>query len=193
MRLFLVSSNLHKFQEIQKILKEYKIEILFYQYELPELQSDSLENIALFSAKHAYSLIQQPLFTEDTGFFIETLNGFPGPYASYIFKTIGNQGILDLLEKKSNRKAIFRTVIAVVLSNTKFITFLGEAKGTIALVEKGDKGWGYDPIFIPLEGDKRSYGEMHIDEKNKLSHRRKALILMSEYLNKHFPNYEKRI
>ena len=187
MILTFVSSNPNKFQEIQKILNEYNIQISFRQTDLPEIQTDSLEDIALFSAKHAYSQVQQPLFTEDTGLFIQALEGFPGPYASFVFKTIGNPGILRLLKEQSNRNAIFKTALALILSETEFITFLGETKGTIALTEKGKKGWGYDPIFIPSEGDGRTYGEMTIDEKNSLSHRRKALSLMANYFNKKNP------
>ena len=184
MKLFFVSSNIHKFQEIQKILNEYNIQISFHQQDLPELQSDSLEDIALFSAKYAFSQLQHPLFVEDTGLFIEELNGFPGPYASYVLKTIGNQGILHLLQGKSNRNATFRTVIALIFSDTESITFLGEIKGVIAHSEQGDQGWGYDPIFIPLEEDSnRTYGQMTIHEKNKVSHRRKSIEKLAAYLS----------
>lgn len=182
MKLFFVSSNYHKFQEIQKILNEFNIQISFHQAELPELQSDSLEEIALFSAKHAYSQLKQSLFVEDTGLFIHTLRGFPGPYASYIFKTIGNQGVLQLLGENSNRNAIFKTVIALILSENESCTFIGETQGTIAHSETGNYGWGYDPIFIPLEGDGRTYAEMGVDKKNQISHRRRSLEKLVTYL-----------
>jgi len=188
LKLFFVSSNSHKFQEIQLILREYHIPISFYQTELPEIQSESIEKIALFSAKTAFSEINQPLFTEDTGLFVEALNGFPGPYSSYVFKTIGNRGVLHLLDGESNRTAVFKTAIALIISNTESMTFLGETKGKIALSERGTKGWGYDPIFIPLEGDGRTYGEMKIEEKNQLSHRRKALQLLSKFLSNQYPH-----
>ena len=182
MTLFFVSSNIHKFQEIQKILNEHNIQVSFHQEELPELQSSSLEKIALFSAKHAFSQLQQPLFVEDTGLFIQSLNEFPGPYSSYVFKTIGNRGILGLLKDKSNRNAVFRTVIILISSEAEPISFLGETQGTIALNEQGNKGWGYDPIFIPLEGDGRTYGQMQISEKNQISHRRKSIEKLIAYL-----------
>ncbi len=182
MTLYLVSSNINKFQEINEILREFEIEISFHQTELPELQADSLEEIALFSAKFAFTVLQQPLFTEDTGLFIESLNGFPGPFASFVFKTIGNGGIMRLMNGKSNRKATFKTAIGLILSQTESISFLGETQGTIALSERGHKGWGYDPIFIPSIGDGRTYAEMGIAQKNQLSHRRKALTLLSDFI-----------
>ncbi|NVM27352.1 MAG: XTP/dITP diphosphatase [Candidatus Helarchaeota archaeon] len=182
MKIFFVSSNIHKFQEIQKILNKYNVQISFHQAELPELQADSLEAIAHFSAKHAFSQLQQPLFVEDTGLFIDSLKGFPGPFASYVFKTIGNPGILHLLKGQSNRYATFRTVIALFISESESTTFLGETKGTIASSERGEHGWGYDPIFIPLHSDGKTYAEMSIEEKNEISHRSKSVRKLAEWL-----------
>lgn len=184
MQFLFVSSNENKFQEIEKILSEYHIKISFHKAELPEIQSDSLEEIALFSAKHAFSQLEQPLFVEDTGLFIQDLKGFPGPYASYIFKTIGNQGILELLKDKNIREAIFRTVYALILSDSESMIFVGETKGTIAHEEKGSAGWGYDPIFIPDEGNNQTYAEMGIMKKNKISHRQRSLRKMVEWFKK---------
>ena len=184
MQFLFVSSNVNKFQEIENILNEYHIKISFHKAELPEIQSDSLEEFALFSAKHAFSQLEQPLFVEDTGLFIQGLNGFPGPYASYIFKTIGNQGVLKLLRDEMNREAIFRTVYALILSDSESFTFIGETRGTIAQEEKGNEGWGYDPIFIPDEGDGQTYAEMGIMKKNKISHRQRSLRKMVEWVKK---------
>jgi len=180
--LIFVSGNIHKFQEIQQILNEYNIEIAFHQQEVPELQSDSLEEIALFRAKHAFSLLQKPLFVEDSGLFIQSLNGFPGPYSSYVFRTIGNPGILRLLKGASDRTAVFRTALALILSETETFTFLGETPGVIAPSEQGSGGWGYDPIFIPSQGNGQTYGQMSIDEKNKVSHRRQSAVKLIEWL-----------
>ena len=182
MQFVFVSSNIHKFQEIEKILNEYNIKISFHETELPEIQSDSLEEIAIFSAKHTFSQLEQPLFVEDTGLFIENLNGFPGPYASYVFKTIGNQGILELLKDKNIREAIFRTVYALILSDSESMIFVGETKGTIAYEEKGSAGWGYDPI--PDEGNNQTYAEMGITKKNRVSHRQRSLRKMADWFKK---------
>ncbi len=184
MKLFFVSSNIHKFQEIEQILNEYHIQIKFHQHEVLEIQSDSLEEIALFRARQAFSELHEPLFVEDTGLFIECLNGFPGPYASYVFKTIGNSGVLQLLKGKDKRGATFRTATALIISDTKSVTFIGETKGVIAHSESINKGWGYDPIFIPNENDNtRTYAQMTIQEKNQVSHRRKSIGKMAIYWN----------
>jgi len=186
LNLIFVSNNIHKFQEFEGILNEYNIQITFHQQEIPELQSNSLEEIALFRAKHAFSLLQQPLFVEDTGLFIQALNGFPGPYSSYVFRTIGNPGILHLLEGISDRIAVFRTALALILSETEALTFIGETKGVIATSERGTGGWGYDPIFIPSQGKGQTYGQMSLEIKNKVSHRRKSAEKLAEWLMRNF-------
>lgn len=182
MELLFVSSNIHKFQEIREILQEYHILITFHQQEMPELQSDSLEEIAKFRAQHAFSLLRKPLFVEDTGLFIRALNGFPGPYSAYVFKTIGNSGILQLLHSASDRAAMFKTALALMLSETEILTFVGETPGVIAPSEQGTGGWGYDPIFIPLEGTGRTYGQMSLKEKNQVSHRRQGIKKLAEWI-----------
>ena len=96
-------------------------------------------------AKDAFSKCKKPLIIEDDGIFINSLNGFPGPYSSYIFKTIGNKGILNLL--KQNRKAKFVSIITYCDKNI-LESFDAKIDGSISKSVKG-KGWGYDPIFIP--------------------------------------------
>ncbi|MDD1778564.1 MAG: XTP/dITP diphosphatase [Candidatus Helarchaeota archaeon] len=182
MKLIFVSGNIHKFQEIQRILEEYDIPISFHQQEMPELQSDFLEEIAKFRAQHAFALLRKPLFVEDSGLFIYPLNGFPGPYSSYIFKTIGNSGILRLLHGISDRTAVFRTALALMLSETEILTFIGETPGVIAPSEQGTGGWGYDPIFIPLRGTGQTYGQMSLEEKNKVSHRRQSIQKLAKWV-----------
>jgi XTP/dITP diphosphohydrolase len=188
-KLYLASSNPHKYEEISQIMANYNIPLAFHQTDLPELQSESLGEIALFSAKHGFAEIHSPLFTEDTGLFIETLNNFPGPYASFVYKTIGNEGILKLLEDHSIRTAIFKTAIALIISETEYVTVLGEVTGKIASNLQGLKGWGYDPIFIPDKGDGRTYGEMDISEKNQVSHRNRALSLLYQVIAKNYPQF----
>jgi len=87
------SSNTHKYEEAEKILAEFDIELDFFQTELVEIQDDSLSKIALQKAENAYEKCKKPVIVEDDGLFIDSLSGFPGPYSSYIFNTIGNIGI----------------------------------------------------------------------------------------------------
>ena len=97
--LFFASSNEHKFQEAERILANLGMQINLFKTTLEEIQSNNLNDIAEKKAINAYDLIQKPVIIEDDGLFINTLNGFPGPYSSYVYDTIGNKGIMSLLEK----------------------------------------------------------------------------------------------
>ena len=176
--LFFVSSNTDKYNEAKKILNFFGIDLGFLKYNLEEIQSNSLKDIALKKAKQAFLKCKKPVIIEDDGLFINSLDGFPGPYSSYVFKTIGNKGILNLLNY--NRKANFVSVITYCDKKT-LQSFYGKLDGTISKSQKGN-GWGYDPIFIP-KNIKKTFAEL--DDKNKLSHRYKALKKFSNwYLHK---------
>jgi len=166
---FFASSNVHKYEEAEKILSEFGIKLDFYQTNLVEIQDDSLSKIALQKALDAYDKCKKPVIVEDDGLFIDSLSGFPGPFSSYVFKTIGNNGILKLVE--DNRGAKFRAVIAYCDSNKKPKLFEYSISGKISKNLQG-KGWGYDPIFIP-EKQNKTYAELA--EKNKISHRYESL------------------
>lgn len=177
-RIIFASTNESKFNEIFLYLKTFNIEIEFVRFESIEIQSNRLEDIALQKSKEAYGKIGEPLIVEDTGLFIDSLKGFPGPYSSFVLDTIGNQGILDLLLKKTKRSALFRSIVAYKDSN-KHMTFSGDTKGTISEhITEG--GWGYDPIFIP-EGSTATYGQLGITNKMGVSHRTNALNNFAEW------------
>ena len=176
--LFFVSSNVHKYQEAKQILDSFGVDVNFFQSTPEEIQSDSFGEIALRKAQNAFSKCRKPLIIEDDGLLINSLNGFPGPYSSYVFKTIGNNGILNLV--KENRKAKFVSIITYCDDKT-LESFHAKLDGTISSIQKGH-GWGYDPIFIP-KNTKKTFAELN--NKNKLSHRFKALKKFSNwYLNK---------
>ncbi len=176
--LFFVSSNINKYHEAKNILDCSGINLGFLKSDLEEIQSNSLHDIALNKARDAFSKFKKPIIIEDDGLFIDSLEGFPGPYSSYIFKTIGNKGILNLL--KNNRKAKFISIITYC-DKTILESFDGKLNGKISRIQKG-KGWGYDPIFVP-NNSKKTFAEMNV--KNELSHRYKALRKFSKwYLHK---------
>ena len=176
--LFFVSSNQYKYQEAKKILFSFGIHLEFFKYDLEEIQSSSLKEIASKKAIQAFQKYKKPIIVEDDGLFIDALYGFPGPYSSYVFKTIGNKGILQLL--KQNRKAKFVSIISFCDDkNSK--SFEAKIDGHISKTQNGE-GWGYDPIFIPKNLNK-SFAELA--NKNDLSHRYKALKKFSNwYLHK---------
>ncbi len=179
-KLSLITRNQHKFEEAKGILEPFNIELVKEPLSKHEIQSNNLIDIALTAARYAYSIIKKPLVVDDSGLFIEALNGFPGPYSSYVFNTIGYEGILKLMKNLSNRRACFKTALVLILPPLERV-FLGETCGSIAMEARGRHGFGFDPIFIP-EGSNRTYAEMTIEEKNKVSHRFKAFNAMAQWL-----------
>ena len=173
-KLFFVSSNKNKFEEAKKILNTLGIDSLFSKQKLQEIQSNSIKKIAKFKAENAFSKLKKPLIIEDDGLFITALDGFPGPYSSYVFQKIGNKGILQLLKK--NRKAKFVSIITY-FDGKIMKTFEANLFGKISHKPKG-KGWGYDPIFCPHNSSK-TFAELK--NKNELSHRFLALKKFSNW------------
>jgi XTP/dITP diphosphohydrolase len=174
------SSNQNKYHEVQSILSSDGIAVDYVQAELTEIQSDSLEKIAKEKAKSALVKLGKPVIVEDDGLFINLLKGFPGQYSSYVYKTIGNAGILKLLNHSANRSAYFRSLI-VFYDGQKMSISEGRAEGRISYkITNG--GWGYDPIFIP-SGTDLTFAQLN-DKKGQYSHRKKALETFARwYLN----------
>jgi len=177
MELYFITHNESKFLEAEEIGKEYSVSINWVNQEYEEIQNNKLETIALKSCKRILqkepSLNNKNFFLEDAGLFIEALDGFPGPYSSYVFKTIGNEGILKLMEEEKNRRAFFKSVIAYYSNNeTKIHT--GKTEGEIIHNMRGEKGFGFDPIFQPTNSN-ATFAEMSLETKNLYSHRQKSL------------------
>jgi XTP/dITP diphosphohydrolase len=122
-----------------------------------------------------------PVFVEDAGLFVDSLQGFPGPYSRYVYDTVGVDGILKLMKKIENRSAHFQSVIAFSSPEEQPVCFVGKVEGKISLQKQGTEGFGYDPIFEPLEGDGRTFAEMTTAEKNRFSHRAEALRMFAEW------------
>ena len=175
--LFFASSNENKFQEAERILTNLGVKVNFSKTTLEEIQSSSLSEIAEQKAISAYELIQKPVIIEDDGLFIDSLNGFPGPYSSYVYDTIGNKGIMNLLENSEFRDAKFVSIIAYLGGSDGVKLFESSIPGKISsVIEKG--GWGYDPIFIP-DGESKTYANG--SDKDKLSHRAASLKKFSSW------------
>jgi XTP/dITP diphosphohydrolase len=193
--IFLASGNFHKFDEARRVLAEYGISSAMLRVKNVEIQSDSLEEIAKTSAIDAYNRCHLPVIVEDAGLFVDVLKGFPGPYASYVYKTISNPGLLKLMENVKDRKATFRSVIAFYDGKSEPVCFEGEAVGTISHDEIWGSlktGFGFDPIFQPI-GSKKTFAEMTIEEKNGYSHRARAVRKFAERYQEKTPrvNYTK--
>jgi XTP/dITP diphosphohydrolase len=177
-KLIFVTTNAHKVEEIKDLAKSEPGEITIEQldYDYPELQLDDIEAVARESANYvrAQTGIKEPFFLEDSGLIIPALNGFPGPFSAFVFKTIGNEGILELMADKSGeeRDATFKTVVAYCKSpKSAPMLFVGTVEGCIAGETRGSGGFGYDPIF---EVQGVTFGEMRPAGKNNVSHRSRA-------------------
>jgi XTP/dITP diphosphohydrolase len=178
---YFVTSNVHKFQEARRVLSEYKIATAKLKVGAIEIQDYNLENIAKFSALDAVKNCGLPIFVEDAGLFVEALNGFPGAYSAYVYRTVGTKGILKLMKNIKNRDAYFQSVIAFSSPEEQPICFRGKVKGKISSQERGTSGFGYDPIFVPSKGDGRTFAEMSTAQKNEYSHRAEALRKFAEW------------
>jgi XTP/dITP diphosphohydrolase len=182
---FFATGNLHKFHEVRTILADYDIAVGMLKVKGDEIQSENLEEIAQKSVQNAYSCSRLPIFVEDAGLFIDALNGFPGPYAAYVYKTISNKGILKLMEDQNNRKAQFQSVIAYSdeKNQNSPIFFYGESKGIVTMRESSEQNkssFGFDPIFQPQDS-KKTFAEMTLGEKNVCSHRALAVRKFAEW------------
>ena len=180
--LYFASSNTHKFEEAQRILSNLGVNITLFKTTLEEIQSDSLSKIAARKVIDAYAKVQKPVIIEDDGIFIDSLNGFPCPYSSYVYDTIGNNGIIRLLENIEFRDAKFVAIIAYWNGIDDVQIFESSISGKISsFIEKG--GWGYDPIFIP-NGELKTYA--NVSDKDRLSHRAASLKKFSDwFMHKH--------
>ncbi len=188
--LIFATNNAHKIAEIQSLvgpdfsiidMKSAGIDI-----DIPEPHHTLNEN-ALEKAQTIFNITKTNCFSEDTGLEIEALNGAPGvKSARYAGEDRNFQAnidkVLDQLKNVENRKAQFRTVICLIWEGQTYY-FEGICKGEITLEMHGEKGFGYDPIFIP-EGSKKSFAEMSMEEKNIFSHRQKAVTQLFEFLRK---------
>ncbi len=183
-KLFFVTSNQGKVREVKEKLMPLGYEVIQKNIGYPEIQTESLEHVAEFGVIQVRKTLDHPFILEDAGLFIDALHGFPGVYSSYVYHTIGLQGILTLLSEvdTAERTAVFRSVFAFATPSGEKHLFSGSCKGVISKVMKGNKGFGYDPIFIPND-EKKTFAEMQTEEKNQFSHRGKSLNKLVQFLN----------
>jgi XTP/dITP diphosphohydrolase len=183
MNVVFITGNAHKAHEASTLMAPLGISVEQRDLGYPELQADTLEDVARFGIDWCMEKLKKPCFLEDAGLFIEALNGFPGPYSKYVFETIGNEGVMNLLSGSEKRRAVFRSVIAYHDGMAAHL-FVGETWGEISPEPRGDRGFGYDPIFIP-DGHARTFAEMGTERKNALSHRGKSLNKLINYFKEH--------
>ncbi|WP_349681922.1 XTP/dITP diphosphatase [Caldivirga sp. UBA161] len=180
MTLRFVTRNQHKVKEASSILSRYGINVVMENsVNKVEIQSDSLEDIVTYALK--LNCINW-LVVEDDGLFVDSLNGFPGPYSEYVYRTIGLRGLLRLLQGSEGRNAYFKSVVGLCINNEVKL-FTGIVKGKLSEEPRGSGGFGYDPVFIP-DGYDLTFAEMGEELKNKLSHRSRAFNNLAGYLTR---------
>lgn len=180
------SGNLHKIKEIKEILRGIPVNILSKdEVGLKELDviedQDTLEENAIKKAKEISERVQGIVIADDTGLFVDKLNGQPGVYSARYsgenatYKDNNNKLLTELKGvPMDERTAKFRTVIAIVLEDKSVKTVVGECRGKIGYEPKGENGFGYDPLFI-VDGYNKTFAELGNEVKNQISHRANAL------------------
>jgi XTP/dITP diphosphohydrolase len=188
--LVFATNNTHKLLEVQHLLGDsfrlLSLQDISFDEEIPE-DFDTLEENASQKAWHIYNISKRNCFADDTGLEVEALNGKPGVYsARYAGETKNPKAnikkLIGELQGIENRKARFRTVVALILDGKEYL-FEGIVNGKIIDEERGTDGFGYDPVFMP-DGYSSTFAEMDLDQKNRISHRSIAVSLLVDFLKK---------
>ncbi|HEV3226691.1 MAG TPA: RdgB/HAM1 family non-canonical purine NTP pyrophosphatase [Acidimicrobiales bacterium] len=192
MRFVCASANLDKVAEIRAVLAPLGIELLPRPDDVPDVVEDAptLEGNARLKAVAICDATGLPALADDTGLEVDALGGAPGVYsaryagvgATYADNVVKLLDALSDLPEPEERLARFRTVALVRFPDGREVSAAGWVEGTITLGPRGHFGFGYDPVFEPVEGDGRTFGELTADEKNGVSHRARALRALAELL-----------
>lgn len=190
MKLYFATNNIYKLKEVQEVVGDsFQIESmrsLGINEDIPEDQQ-TLEGNALQKARFLYDRTGESCFADDTGLEVDALNGAPGVYSARYAGDAKNSFdnmalLLKNMSGKQNRKARFRTVIALILNGKEYL-FEGIVNGTIAEEPRGKAGFGYDPLFVP-DGYSTTFAEMDSEAKNAISHRGRAVEKLAAFLLK---------
>ncbi len=187
--IFIASGNTHKIEELRQVLNPMGIELKstldFPDAEEVEEDQPDLEGNAMKKARFWHHKTGLPSLADDTGLEVDALNGAPGVYSARYagvnatYEDNVNK-LLAELKGKENRTARFRTIVAFVTQNEKHL-FEGACEGQITTDKRGEKGFGYDPVFMP-EGYQKTFAELSSEEKNRISHRGKAVQKFLEFV-----------
>lgn len=194
MKLVFATANRNKAIEVEKLVPEHirvmTLEDAGITEEIPET-APTIAGNALQKAKYVVEKCRLNCFADDTGLEVEALNGEPGVYSARYAGEEKNADanmnkLLEKLEGTENRNAQFKTVIALLINGKEYL-FEGIVKGKISRAKHGEKGFGYDPVFIP-EGYDKTFAEMELEQKNTISHRAIAVKKLVDFLNSGLPH-----
>jgi len=188
MKLIFASNNNHKMKEVRSILGKnitlLSLHDINIEEDIPE-EEPHLEGNALSKARYIHNITGMNVFADDTGLEVAALGGLPGVKSARFAGeskdfSANIDKLLEMLGAESNRKAQFRTVIALIYNNKQHL-FEGIVEGNIIHERRGNEGFGYDPVFVP-EGKTKTFAEMDLSEKNTVSHRARALEKLRTFL-----------
>lgn len=175
--LYFITGNENKFEEVKSILS---IEIEQLDIDLPEIQEIDPHKVLEAKLLEAFNHHEGEFIVEDTSLYLDTLNGLPGPLIKWFQKTIGLDGLTDIAEKLGDNGGEARVVIGYAKNKDEMHFFSGTLKGTI-VKERGENGFGWDPIFQPGGYDK-TFAEMTDQEKNEVSMRKIAVEKLKKFM-----------
>lgn len=189
-KLIFSTNNDHKLEEVKAILEPYyqilSLKEIGDDTDIPET-GETLEDNALIKANYLWNTYHMNCFADDTGLEVEALDNAPGVYsARYAGEQKSSEDnvvkLLKELEGKENRKAQFRTVIALIIEGKRYV-FEGKIEGVITTSPRGNSGFGYDPVFQP-DGYDKTFAELTLADKNEISHRARAVQQLALFLRK---------
>lgn len=189
-KLIFSTNNEHKLEEVKAILEPYyqilSLKDIGDNTDIDET-GETLEDNALIKANYLWDTYHMNCFADDTGLEVEVLNNAPGVYSARYAGEQKNSAdnvtkLLKEMDGKENRRARFRTVIALIIEGKRYI-FEGKVEGVITTSQRGNSGFGYDPVFLP-DGYDKTFAELTLTDKNQISHRAKAVEQLALFLRK---------
>lgn len=186
MKLTFVTGNEGKAREVQDALAGTGVTVRREDVDLVEIDAEDVGDVAERKVRDAFQLVDAdgPVMVDDSGLYIDALDGFPSSHASFVYAKIGCNGILQLMDGVKERGATFRTVIAVYLPDEdRVVRLAGSCTGRITYEERGGDGFGYDPIFIPSSHD-RTFAE-DMTHKKTVSHRTEAVAQLVAWIQEY--------
>lgn len=176
MEIYFVTGNRHKFSEAKRIIPFLEQA----EMDISELQHFDQEKIVRDKAERAWQQLGKPLIVEDTGLYLDCLNGFPGPLVKWAMKTMGPEKLAELAERLGDARAEARTTVCL-MDGEKTLFFSGSTKGELVMPRTTSE-FDWDLIFSP-DGHEETYAEMDKEDKNRISQRGKAFRKLAEHLS----------
>lgn len=179
-----MTGNEYKLFAAKKFLEPYGINVVGKKIYCPEIQDDSIQEVAKFSAEYASKVLGCAVLKNDTGLVIPALNGFPSAYTHYVEDTLGEDGILKLMKGVKNREAYFLECLAYAEPGKETKVFISKTEGTLDVEKSGNYGWGWDRIFIP-KGQSTTLAHFNDDERALLWSEDGYMDLKNYIMNEH--------